>query len=85
MTLVSEPPVTADHVTHIDTATLDATPGVLTVDLEAIAANWSKLESRAVPAECAAVVKANAYGCGLVPVTRKLGSSRRKREGSKNG
>lgn len=75
MTLVSEPPVTADHVTHIDTATLDATPGVLTVDLEAIAANWSKLESRAVPAECAAVVKANAYGCGLVPVTRKLRSA----------
>ncbi len=25
-----------------------------------------------VPVECAAVVKADAYGCGLEPVTRKL-------------
>ncbi|MFN5280482.1 alanine racemase, partial [Bradyrhizobium sp.] len=38
--------------------------GILTVDLDAIIANWRKLEKTAVPAECAAVVKANAYGCG---------------------
>jgi alanine racemase len=46
--------------------------GLLTVNLDAIVANWRKLESRSVPAECAAVVKANAYGCGLEPVTRAL-------------
>ena len=46
--------------------------GVLTVDLTAIAANWKKLASMTVPVECAAVVKADAYGCGLEPVVRKL-------------
>jgi alanine racemase len=47
-------------------------PGVLTVDLEAIVANWRKLEKTAVPAECAAVIKADAYGCGIVPVAKAL-------------
>jgi alanine racemase len=46
--------------------------GVLTVDLDAIVANWRKLEKSAVPAECAGVIKANAYGCGLDPVARAL-------------
>jgi alanine racemase len=47
-------------------------PGVLTVDLDALVANWRKLEKTAVPAECAAVIKADAYGCGLVPVAKAL-------------
>src|ERR1700716_4680705 len=47
-------------------------PGILTVDLDAIVANWRKLEKTAVPAECAAVIKADAYGCGLEPVARAL-------------
>lgn len=46
--------------------------GVLTIDLGAMAANWKKLTSMTVPVECAAVVKADAYGCGLEPVVRKL-------------
>ena len=46
--------------------------GILTVDLDAIVANWRKLEKTAVPAECAAVIKANAYGCGIEPVARSL-------------
>jgi alanine racemase len=46
--------------------------GTLTVDLAAIEANWKSLASMTLPVECAAVVKANAYGCGLGPVTRKL-------------
>src|SRR3979411_522033 len=53
------------------TALASAT-GVLTVDLDAIVANWRKLEKTAVPAECAAVIKADAYGCGLDPVARAL-------------
>src|SRR5437763_9610180 len=53
-------------------AELATAPGVLTVDLDAIVANWRKLEKTAVPAECAAVVKADAYGCGLGPVSRAL-------------
>jgi alanine racemase len=54
------------------TAALAAATGVLTVDLDAICANWRKLEKTAVPAECAAVIKADAYGCGLEPVARAL-------------
>jgi alanine racemase len=46
--------------------------GILTVDLDAIVANWRKLEKTAVPAECAAVIKADAYGCGADPVARAL-------------
>ncbi|MGZ5874081.1 MAG: alanine racemase [Bradyrhizobium sp.] len=53
-------------------AALATVPGVLTVDLDAIVANWRKLEKTAVPAECSAVIKANAYGCGLEPVARAL-------------
>jgi alanine racemase len=52
-------------------ATATAT-GVLTVDLDAIVANWRKLEKTAVPAECAAVIKADAYGCGAERVARAL-------------
>ena len=51
-----------------------AATGVLTVDLDAIVANWRKLEKTAVPAECAGVVKADAYGCGAEQVARALGS-----------
>src|ERR1700704_4746681 len=53
-------------------AALASASGVLTVDLDAIVANWRKLEKTAVPAECAGVVKANAYGCGAEPVARAL-------------
>src|SRR5207237_1861384 len=44
-------------------------------DLDAIVANWRKLEKTAVPAECAGVVKANAYGCGIEPVARALAAA----------
>jgi alanine racemase len=53
-------------------AALSAVNGVLTVDLNALVANWRKLEKTAVPAECSAVIKANAYGCGIEPVARAL-------------
>jgi alanine racemase len=53
-------------------ATLADATGVLTVDLDAIVANWRKLEKTAVPAECAGVIKADAYGCGAEPVARAL-------------
>jgi alanine racemase len=46
--------------------------GVLTIDLAAIEANWRALVSRVSPAECSAVVKADAYGCGVEPVVRAL-------------
>jgi alanine racemase len=37
----------------------------VTVDLEALAANWRLLATKSGAAECAAVVKADAYGIGL--------------------
>jgi alanine racemase len=46
--------------------------GVLTVDLDALVANWRKLEKAAVPAEAAGVIKADAYGCGSAAVAQAL-------------
>jgi alanine racemase len=45
---------------------------ILTVDLAAIAANWRKLRDVAGSAECAAVVKADAYGLGMGMVAPAL-------------
>ena len=56
-------------------AALAAYSGVMTVDLDAIVANWRKLEKTGVPAECAGVVKANAYGCGAPEVARALSNA----------
>lgn len=50
--------------------------GILTIDLAAIVANWRALGARAAPAQCAAVIKADAYGCGIeqvVPALAKAG------------
>ncbi len=46
--------------------------GSLVVDLGALARNYRHLREHAAPAECAAVVKADAYGLGVVPVARRL-------------
>ncbi len=49
---------------------------VLTVDLEALDANWRWLQSQAAPALCAAVIKADAYGIGIdraVPALARAG------------
>ena len=42
------------------------------VDRAAIAANYHHLRGLGAPAECAAVVKADAYSLGLAPVVRTL-------------
>ncbi|WP_072391728.1 alanine racemase [Hyphomicrobium sp. CS1GBMeth3] len=49
----------------------DAT-GIITVDLDALQANWRALAERVAPAECAAVVKADAYGLGAAEVIPAL-------------
>ena len=50
--------------------------GLLTVDLDALAANWRLLRDRmggsGAGAACAAVVKADGYGLGAAPVARRL-------------
>jgi alanine racemase len=45
---------------------------ILGIDLAAIVANWRLLRSRVAPAECAAVVKADAYGLGAAEVAPAL-------------
>ncbi len=49
---------------------------VLKIDLDALAGNWRLLAARAQGgarhAECAAVIKADAYGLGVAPVARAL-------------
>jgi alanine racemase len=45
---------------------------VLTIDLGAIVDNWRSLCTRVQPAQCAAVVKADAYGLGAEAVVRAL-------------
>jgi alanine racemase len=48
---------------------------ILTVDLAAIVANWRLLRDRAAPADCAAVVKADAYGLGAAQVAPALAAA----------
>jgi alanine racemase len=55
--------------------TAPETGGTLTIDLDAIEANWRTLVHELLTVECAAVVKANAYGLGLEPVTAKLAAA----------
>jgi alanine racemase len=45
---------------------------LLTIDLDALAFNWRLLRDRAGGADCAAVVKANAYGIGIEMAVPKL-------------
>jgi alanine racemase len=74
MNIVSDPTKASELLSPEanQAAVLASATGVLTVDLDAIVANWRKLEKMAVPAECAGVIKADAYGCGLAPVARAL-------------
>ncbi|WP_394693660.1 alanine racemase [Hyphobacterium sp.] len=44
----------------------------LTVDLDAISANYRLLQETVAPAECAAVIKADAYGLGAGAIGRRL-------------
>ena len=54
-------------------ASSDAAPGAtLTIDLGAIAANYRQLTTAVAPTECAAVVKADAYGLGAAKVGSAL-------------
>src|ERR1700754_1086752 len=79
MNIISDPnPALAGTVLSPEAnqaAALATAIGILTIDLDAIVANWRKLEKTAVPAECAGVVKADAYGCALEQVSRALAAA----------
>jgi len=55
-----------------DHARVGETGGILTIDLNAVAANWRLLRDRMAGKACSAVVKADGYGVGAVPVARRL-------------
>src|SRR3954468_16513753 len=74
MNIASDPKSLLSPEANLAAAHAAAT-GILTIDLDAIVANWRKLEKTAVPAECAGVVKANAYGCGADQVARALANA----------
>ena len=46
--------------------------GELAINLAALNSNWQKFNSLVGQAECGAVVKANAYGLGVLPVVKSL-------------
>lgn len=60
------------HSPPIPAPAAPETGGTLTVDLAAIEANWRALAHELLTVECGAVVKANAYGLGIEPVTARL-------------
>ena len=45
---------------------------VLRIDLDALRANWARLNAETGSAECAGVIKADAYGLGLEEIARAL-------------
>lgn len=54
---------------------LKSATGVVTIDLRAIAENWKRLAGHVAPAECASVVKADAYGLGAAHVIPALAAA----------
>jgi alanine racemase len=60
------------EITHDETEANPAATAILTIDLGALAANYCKLRDLAAPAECAAVVKADAYGLGVAQAAPAL-------------
>jgi alanine racemase len=61
-----------------DTAPRGESPragGTLTIDLDAIVANWRTIAERVAPARTGAVVKADAYGLGMAHVADALASA----------
>src|ERR1700737_5166490 len=53
----------------------DRADAVLEIDLAGIVANWRLLASGVKPAQCAAVVKADAYGLGAAQVPAALAAA----------
>lgn len=54
---------------------VDAAPGILTIDLGALTANYRLLQQRLSPARAGAVVKADAYGLGAGRVVPALAAA----------
>ncbi len=68
----SHPTAPSGHNAHTSGPPEGEAGGILTVDLAALVANWRELGRRAMPSECAGVIKANGYGCGVEQVATAL-------------
>ncbi len=68
-------PQPPEPVTAAGNPSLHDANGILTIDLGAITANYKTLVARVMPGECAAVVKGDAYGCGIDQVTTALSAA----------
>lgn len=62
-------------MSEIEGSSAQQAGGRLSIDLDALAANYQALADQAAPARCGAVVKANGYGLGMEPVARRLAAS----------
>ena len=51
---------------------LETATAVLEVNLDAVAANYHFLSQKVAPCVCSVVVKADAYGLGMLPISRRL-------------
>lgn len=65
------PPI-SDAVSHPRTAIPADARAVLTINLEALRANWATINRISAAAECAGVIKADAYGLGLEEIATAL-------------
>nr|WP_321456796.1 alanine racemase [uncultured Cohaesibacter sp.] len=63
---------TLPHVYHLTTPDPSLAGSHLTIDLKALAKNYQTVASKTGASECAAVVKADAYGIGLEPAVETL-------------
>src|SRR5262245_17616150 len=70
--MASDEATPSDPVTTFGGPPAGEAGGVLTIDLGAIFDNYRALAVRVLPTECAAVVKADAYGCGIDQVVPAL-------------
>ena len=62
----------ATRISVVDDSGPQHASSVLTIDLGALKANYRLLDKISGNAECAAVVKCDGYGLGMVPVSRAL-------------
>ncbi len=72
---IGSPDLAPAGVTPAGAIPADWAGGSLTIDLGAIVANWRTLAAIAHPAECAAVLKADAYGLGVAAVAPVLAAA----------
>jgi alanine racemase len=56
-------------------ASTEHSGAILTIDLNAVRDNWRCLKARLEGVACAGVVKADAYGLGMVPVAKALSAA----------